>query len=166
MSDTYMVQKPSKFMAGAFAALTLALAGCASTYGANTVSSSGVGYASTVKEGTVTAFREVTIRPDNSILGAATGAILGGLAGSELGGGDKAQTAGAVGGAVLGGLAGNELGKGMNTRRGFAYTIRFDNGDIKEIVQGGDIFIQPGTRVYVTFGADRVTVAPAAYSAY
>ena len=161
MSDTNMVQKPSKLMAGAFAALTLALvAGCASTYGANQVSSAGVGYASTVKEGTVTAVRPVTIKPEGSILGAATGAILGGLAGSELGGGDKAQTAGAIGGAVLGGVAGNEIGKGVNTRQGFAYTVRFDTGDIKEIVQGGDIYIQPGSRVYVTFGADRVTVAP------
>lgn len=162
-SQTATVKTPSKMMAGAFAALTLALAGCASGYGANTVSSSGVGYASTVREGTVTAVREVRIRPDNSFLGAATGAVLGGLAGSELGGGDKAQTAGAVGGAVLGGVAGNEAGKAMNTRQGFAYTIRFASGEIKEIVQGADIYIQPGTRVYVTFGADKVTVAPAGY---
>ena len=162
-SETATVKTPSKMMAGAFAALTLALAGCASGYGANTVSSSGVGYASTVREGTVTAVREVTIRPDNSVLGAATGAVLGGLAGSDLGGGDKAQTAGAIGGAVIGGVAGNEAGKAMNTRKGFAYTVRFDSGEIKEIVQGADIFIQPGSRVYVTFGADRVTVTPAGY---
>lgn len=162
-TETVTVKTPSKMMAGAFAALTLALAGCASGYGANTVSSTGVGYASTVREGTVTAVREVTIRPDQSILGVATGAVLGGLAGSELGGGDKAQTAGAVGGAVLGGLAGNELGKGVNTRRGFAYTIRFDSGDVKEIVQGADIYIQPGSRVNVTFGQNRVTVSPAGY---
>ena len=148
------IQKPSRMMAGAFAALTLALAGCASNYGANTVSSTGVGYASTVREGTITAVREVTIRPEQNILGAATGAILGGLAGS--------QTAGAVGGAVLGGLAGNELGKGMNTRRGFAYTIRFDNGEVSEVVQGADVVMYPGTRVYVTYG-ERVTVAPQQY---
>lgn len=162
-TETVTVKTPSKMMAGAFAALTLALAGCASGYGANTVSSTGVGYASTVREGTVTAVREVTIRPDNSILGVATGAVLGGLAGSELGGGSKAQTAGAVGGAVLGGVAGNEAGKAINTRKGFAYTVRFDSGEIKEIVQGADIFIQPGTRVNVTFGADKVSVAPAGY---
>ena len=36
-------------------------------------------------------------------------------------------------------------------------------GEIKEIVQGADIFIQPGTRVNVTFGADKVSVAPAGY---
>ncbi|MEQ8557878.1 MAG: glycine zipper 2TM domain-containing protein [Henriciella sp.] len=162
-TETATVKTPSRMMAGAFAALTLALAGCASGYGANTVSSSSVGYASTVREGTVTSVREVVIRPDNSVIGVATGAILGGLAGSELGGGDKAQTAGAVGGAVLGGIAGNEVGKGVNTKRGFAYTVRFNDGNVKEIVQGNDIYIQPGTRVNVTFREDRVTVAPAGY---
>ena len=162
-TQTATVKTPSKMMAGAFAALTLALAGCASGYGANTVSPSGVGYASQVEYGTVSAVREVTIRPDNSVLGVATGAVLGGLAGSELGGGDKAQTAGAVGGAVLGGLAGNELGKGMNTRRGYAYTIRFEDGHVAEIVQGADVYLQPGTRVAVTYRGDRTTVAPAGY---
>ena len=99
------IQKPSRMMAGAFAALTLALAGCASNCGANTVSSTGVGYASTVREGTITAVREVTIRPEQNILGAATGAILGGLAGSELGGGDKAQPDCGGGGGGGGGVA-------------------------------------------------------------
>ena len=163
MTTATPVKTPSRMMAGAFAALTLALAGCASAYGANTVSSSSVGYASTVREGTVTAVREVVIRPDNSVIGVATGAVLGGLAGSELGGGDKAQTAGAIGGAVLGGIAGNEVGKGVNTKKGFAYTIRFADGTVKEIVQGNDIYIQPGTRVNVTFREDRVIVSPSGY---
>ena len=163
MTSVMTLKAPSKMIAGAFAALTLTLAGCAGTYGANTVDSNSVGYASTVRQGTITAVREVTIRPDKSFLGAATGAVLGGLAGSELGGGDKAQTAGAVGGAVLGGLAGNELGKGANTRRGFAYTIRFDSGEVAEIVQGADIYMYPGNRVNVTYNADRVTVSPAQY---
>ena len=112
-----------------------------------------------MRSGVVTTYREVQIKPEQSWLGAATGAVLGGLAGSELGGGDKAQTAGAVGGAVLGGVAGNEAGKALNTRRGYAYTVRFDNGQVAEIIQGGDIFIQPGTRVNVTYG-DRVRVVP------
>ena len=165
---TATVAKPSKAMAGAFAALTLILAGCASTYGANTVSPNDVGYASQVEMGTITDVREVTIRPENNMIGAATGAVLGGLAGSELGGGDKARTAGAVGGAVLGGLGGNELGKGMNTRRGFAYTARLDNGRMVEVTQGADIAMYPGQRVNVTYGGGRTTVSPAqgGYSRY
>ncbi|MCZ4296872.1 glycine zipper 2TM domain-containing protein [Henriciella marina] len=166
-TNTSRVAKPSRLMAGAFVALTMTLAGCASTYGANTVSPNEIGYASQVELGTISDVREVTIRPDNSILGAATGAVLGGLAGSELGGGDKAQTAGAVGGAVLGGLAGNELGKGMNTRRGFAYTVQLDSGRTVEVVQGADIAMYPGQRVNVTYGGGRTTVSPAqGYSRY
>ena len=164
--ETATAAKPSKAMAGAFAVLTLILAGCASTYGANTVSPNDVGYASQVEIGTITDVREVTIRPENNVLGAATGAVLGGLAGSELGGGDKARTAGAVGGAVLGGLGGNELGKGMNTRRGFAYTVRLDNGRVTEVIQGADIAMYPGQRVNVTYAAGRTTVSPAQGGGY
>ena len=161
-TETATVKTPNKMMAGAFAALTLALAGCASGYGANTVNSSDVGYASTVREGTVTAVREVVIRPDKSVIGVATGAVLGGLAGSELGGGDKAQTAGAIGGAVLGGIAGNEAGKALGKSQGYAYIVRFSTGDVKEIIQGADVYIAPGTPVDIIAGADGWKLVPAA----
>jgi outer membrane lipoprotein SlyB len=154
-------RSPRLALVAAVSAVALALGGCASNYGGNTVSASGVGYASTVRPGVVEAVREVKITKEQSILGSVTGAVLGGIAGSELGGGDKAQTAGAIGGAVLGGIAGNEAGKALGTSKGFAYMVRFDDGTVKEIVQGADILIQPGTRVNVTFGQDRVRVAPA-----
>ncbi len=140
-------------------ALVLAT-GCAGGYGANETTASGVGYASTVREGTIVGVREVTISPDQNYLGAATGAVLGGLAGSQLGGGDVARTAGGVGGAVAGGVAGNEMSKAFNKRRGYAYMVKFDTGEIKEITQGIDIFMQVGTPVFVTFGANKTTVAP------
>lgn len=155
-----MRQTPSKFMAGAFAALTLALAGCAGSYGAGQATPATVGQASSVYEGTVLSVNEVQIRPDNSIIGAGVGAILGGLAGSELGGGDKAKTAGTVGGVVIGGVAGNEAGKALNTRKGFSYVVRLSNGDIKEIVQGADLYMPPNSRVLVTFRADGPRVTP------
>ncbi|MFN7056449.1 glycine zipper 2TM domain-containing protein [Hyphomonas sp.] len=149
-----------KMAAGALAALTLMLAGCANSYGPGTASPGAVGQASTVYTGVVTSVREVTIRSDNSIIGTAAGAVLGGIAGSELGGGSKANTAGAIGGAVIGGIAGNEAGKAVGTRRGFAYIIRFDNGEVREIVQGADIYIQPGTPVNAIAGADGWRVVP------
>ena len=153
-------QTPSKAMAGVFAAFTMVLAGCAGGYGANEVSTSSVREAATIRTGVVTSVREVVITKDNSILGAATGAVLGGLAGSEIGGGDKAQTAGGVAGAVLGGIAGNEAGKALGKRNGFAYVVRFDSGEVKEIVQGADIYIAPGTPVNVVFRTDGVVVTP------
>lgn len=160
-TQVLLQRRPGRVVAGAFAAMTLALAGCAGSYGANEVSTTGVREAATVRSGTVTAVREVRIRPDRSVIGAATGAVLGGLAGSELGGGDKAETAGAIGGAVLGGVAGSEAGKAINTRQGYAYTVRFDSGEVKEIVQGADVYIAPGNPVNVTFRTDGVVVTPA-----
>lgn len=152
---------PRQVVAGAFAALTLTLAGCASTYGAGTVSSGSVNQMQTVYYGTVTSVRQVTIKPERSLIGTATGAVLGGLAGSELGGGDKAQTAGAIGGAVLGGLAGNEAGKAVGTKQGYAYVVQLENGQTSEIIQSADVYIAPGTPVVVTRSADGfVTVSP------
>lgn len=136
------------------------LAGCAGGYGATQSTPSQVGQAVSVRQGRVVSVREVRITPDNSIIGAVTGAVLGGLAGSELGGGDKAKTAGGIGGAVIGGIAGNQAGKALNTRAGYAYIVQFDNGDTREIVQGADIYMAPGSRVNVSFG-DTVKVSPA-----
>ncbi len=157
------IKAPNKLMAGIFAAMTLAVTGCASTNGANTVSSNSVGYAMTVKPGTVTNVRAVTIKPDRSIIGTATGAVLGGLAGSELGGGDKAQTAGAIGGAVLGGLAGNMAGTALGTKQGMAVTVEFNDGNVKAFIQPADIAIQPGQRVNVEFREDGAYVVPVQY---
>lgn len=152
--------KTFKMAAGAMAVMSMALAGCASTYNSSTVTPGSVGQASTVYTGYVQSVREVTIRSDRSLIGTATGAVLGGLAGSELGGGDKAQTAGAIGGAVLGGMAGNQAGKAVGTKRGYAYTVRFDNGEVREITQGADIYIQPGTPVNAVAGADGWRITP------
>ncbi|MEM9937859.1 MAG: glycine zipper 2TM domain-containing protein [Pseudomonadota bacterium] len=161
--DILARKKPNKMMAGAFAAMTLALSACATGNGAGTVSTTAVGSAATVRQGTVVAVREVTIKPDNSVLGAATGAVLGGLAGSELGGGDKANTAGGVAGAVLGGLAGNAAGTALGTKPGLAVTVDFGNGDLKEIVQPADLIVQPGQVVNVAFRTDGVFVSPATF---
>ena len=143
------------------AGLMLAVTGCASSYGAGEVYSPGVGEAATVREGTIVSVRPVQIKPDQNYIGAATGAILGGLAGSQLGGGDTARTAGGVAGAVAGGVIGNEVSKAGNTRPGYAYVIDFGNGQLKEVVQGADVYIEPGRRVFVTFSTDRVRVTPA-----
>ena len=156
-SLTFFSKSRTAVIAG-LGALTLTLGACANSGGTRTPGS--VGYASTVKEGVVQSVNGVTIRPDNSILGAGVGAVLGGLAGSELGGGDKARTAGAIGGAVLGGLAGNEAGKALNTQNGFSYIVKFDTGEVKEIVLKGDAPIPAGTPVNVVFANDGVQIYP------
>ncbi|MEL6322743.1 MAG: glycine zipper 2TM domain-containing protein [Pseudomonadota bacterium] len=146
--------------AAALGSLMLMTAGCATTYGANEVSPNAVRTAATVRPGVVLSVREVTIRPENSAVGAGAGAILGGLLGSQVGGRDTTQAIGAVGGAVLGGLAGNAAGRAAGTARGFAYVVEFENGEAREIVQGADVLIAPGTPVNVTFRADGAIVTP------
>jgi outer membrane lipoprotein SlyB len=151
---------PRSLLAASAITLAVTLGGCVNGYGAGNVSAGSVGQSATVYTGSVTSVREVIIKPDNSIIGAASGAVLGGIAGSEIGQGDKAETAGAIGGAVLGGIAGNEAGKALGTRRGYAYIVRFDNGEVKEIVQGADVFIQVGTPVNIIARADGWKVTP------
>ena len=163
-TDMIAIKAPKKLLAGALVAMSMAVTGCQSTYGANTVNSSSVGYAMTVKPGVVTNVRAVTIKPDRSIIGTATGAVLGGIAGSELGGGDKAQTAGAIGGAVLGGIAGNMIGTAAGTKQGIAVTVEFNDGNVKAFVQPADTNIQPGQRVNVEFREDGAYVVPVQYA--
>jgi len=149
-------------VAATFGAFAMSVTACAN-YG-NTRTPGSVGYASTVKEGTITAVNPVTIKPDKSFIGAGIGAVLGGLAGSELGGGDKAKTAGGVVGAVGGAIAGNEAGKALNTRNGWSYIIKFDDGVSKEIVLKGNDAIPAGSRVNVIFATDGVTIQPTQYA--
>lgn len=149
-------------LAAALGALTLALAGCATPLGPNNVGQSSVGHASTVRPGVVTSVREVTIQgQDKNGIGTGAGAVIGGLLGSQVGGRGTTQAIGAVGGAVLGGLAGNAATRAANTSRGLAYVVRFENGESREIVQGPDLYIQPGTAVDVTFRPDGVVISPA-----
>ena len=157
-------QAPKKLFAGAFVAMSLAVAGCQTGSSANTVRPGDAGYAITVKPGVVTSTRAVTIQPDRSIIGTATGAVLGGIAGSELGGGDKANTAGAIGGAVLGGIAGNMIGTAAGTKQGLAITVQFDDGNVKAFIQPADTNFQPGQPVNVEFRPDGAYVVPVQYA--
>lgn len=140
--------------------LAVALGSCASNYGAGDTPASSVGQTATVREGFVVSVRAVKIQPDQNYLGAGVGAVLGGLAGSQIGGGREENAAGAIAGAVAGGVIGNQVSKAGNTRDGFAYVIDFGGGKIQEVTQGADVYIQPGTPVYVSFGTDRVRVWP------
>ena len=153
--------KPSKPFAAAFAALALALAGCASGLGANTYERSAVGTVARVDEGTVVASRSIMIEGSqtSSTVGTAAGAAIGGIAGSEVGGDRKANTAGAVIGAVAGGVLGNAIGKAATSQNGFAYTVRLRSGELVTITQGGDLPIANGTPVLVEYGA-RARVIP------
>jgi outer membrane lipoprotein SlyB len=153
--------KPSKPFAAAFAALALALAGCASGLGANTYERGSVGTVARVDEGTVVASRSIMIEGSqtSSTIGTAAGAAIGGVAGSQVGGGREENAIGAVVGAVAGGVIGNAIGNSATRQNGFAYTVRLRSGELVSITQGGDLPIANGTPVLVEYGA-RARVIP------
>lgn len=155
-------RRPRLLTAGLLGALMLTATACAAG-GANSVSRGSVGHASTVRQATVTSVREVTINDNNGVgtqVATTAGAAIGGLLGSQVGGRRSTQAIGAVGGAVVGGVAGNAIGRTIGTSQGLAYVVRFQNGEIREIIQGNDVYIQPGTPVSVVFRPDGAVVAP------
>ena len=153
--------KPSRPFAAAFAALALALAGCASGLGANSYEHAAVGTVARVDEGTVVASRSIVIEGSRTgaTVGTATGAAIGGIAGSQVGGGNEENAIGAVVGAVAGGVIGNAIGNNANRQPGFAYTVRLRSGELVTITQGGDLPLANGTPVLVEYG-ERARVIP------
>ncbi len=147
-------------LGAAAAAALIALTGCATNYNARTVSPTAVRTAAPIRTGVVESVSEVTIRPDNSQVGAGVGAVAGGIAGSQIGGDRAVNALGALGGAVVGGLIGNAAGRAAQTQTGYAYIVRFDSGEVREIVQGPDVLIAPGTPVNVVFRGDGAIVTP------
>lgn len=148
-------------LTGFLAAVMLGVSACATPVGANDVSRGAVRQAATVRPAIVVSVREVTIRgSDKRGIGTGAGAVIGGLLGSQVGGRGSTQAIGAVGGAVLGGVAGNAATRAATTQNGLAYVVEFENGEQREIVQGADVYIQPGTEVNVTFREDGAIVSP------
>ena len=48
----------------------------------------------------------------------------------------------------------------LGTKQGYAYIVRFSNGEVKEIIQGADVYIAPGTQVDIIAGADGWKLVP------
>ena len=151
--------KRSALAAAAVMGVATALGACASGVGAGDYSRSQVGQVTRVEPGIVLRVRPVRIEGTRTIVGPATGAAIGGVAGSTVGGGDEERAIMAIAGAVLGGLAGAAVEEGVTRREGYAYTVRTQDGEIVNIVQGADLVIQPGAPVYVEYG-QRARVVP------
>ena len=159
-SITSPVLRGGRFMAVAASLSVLAaLAGCAtggnsgSVYRQNQVQREQI-----VRFGTIESVRPVTIERDQTGVGTIGGAVVGGVAGSAIGGG-RGSIITSVLGAIAGGVAGNAIEGGVGKQQGLELTVRFENGEIRSIVQGADEQFYPGDRVRVLSGtgATRVT---------
>jgi outer membrane lipoprotein SlyB len=144
----------------ALAALSFTISACASDMGSSTYGRHEVGRASYVDFGTVLDVRPVRITSDEPGAGTLAGAVIGGAVGSQIGEGDAARVVGVVGGALLGGAVGSAIEEDVNSRDGYEYTIRMENGDVMTVVQEADgPPIRSGTRVRILDG-DRIRIVP------
>jgi outer membrane lipoprotein SlyB len=80
------------------------------------------------------------------------GAVVGGIAGSGVSSGKREANIGAVLGAIAGTVAGQAIEERANRRDGLEITLKYDNGDVRVIVQEADVDVKPGDRVRVVSG--------------
>lgn len=128
----------------------LFLTGCAThEKSASTYSAHQAQREQTVRFAVVEGVREVTIDRGSHGTGTAAGAVVGGVAGSTVGG-RREGIVGAVLGAVAGGIVGQAIENSANKKAALEITLRYDNGDLRAIVQEIDEqrFV-PGERVRV-----------------
>ena len=153
------MRKP-RLLIASFAALALALGGCASNLTGDTYSRAEARTVQTVRMGTIEALRPVQIEGTKTPIGAGAGAVFGGVAGSGVGGG-RGSTVAAVIGAVAGGLLGAMTEEGLTRTQGVEITVREDDGSLRAYVQEveeNQIFrVGQRVRILTVNGTSRVT---------
>ena len=140
-------------------ALVLMTAACAPNINSNHYATSAAGTVGQAVSCTVVSVRQVNVSSSDSQVGAVLGAIGGGVAGSTIGHG-RGSLLGALGGAALGGIAGNYAQDGLSRQAGVEYIVRLDNGAMRTITQGTDVYMQPGQKCFLLYG-DQSRVIPA-----
>lgn len=141
------------------AAATAMITGCAADINSNHYATSGTGAVGQVMSCTVVNVRQVNVSSSDSSAGAVLGAIGGGVAGSTIGHG-RGSVLGALGGAALGGIAGNAAQGGLTKQDGVEYIVKLDNGSLRTITQGTDVYMQPGQKCFLLYG-EQSRVIPA-----
>tara|TARA_B100001564_G_C20314837_1_gene522923 strand:- start:68 stop:490 length:423 start_codon:yes stop_codon:yes gene_type:complete len=138
-------------------------------------------------EGVILSARPITIKGSDNLSDNAAGGLAGGLAGGIGGaaiGKGKGSAAAAVGGAVAGAVVGALAQEYLSTGEGIEYIIKVDTKNLKSdyyegstimrnaiasattnglitVVQGNDVQISEGRKVYVIFSDKRTRVIAA-----
>ena len=136
----------------AVSALVLMISACAANIDSSHYNTSATGSVGQVIPCTVVSVRQVTVSSEDSSAGAVLGAIGGGVAGSTIGHG-RGSVLGALGGAALGSIAGNAAQGGLTKQGGLEYIVKLDNGTMRAITQGTDVYMQPGQKCYLMYGS-------------
>ena len=132
--------------------LAVLLSGCAANINSDHYSTSSTGSVGQVMPCTVVSVRQVNVSSSDSSAGGLIGAIGGGVAGSTIGHG-RSSVLGALGGAALGALAGDFAQGEMSKQTGVEYIVKLDNGSMRTITQGTDVYMQPGQKCYLMYGS-------------
>lgn len=168
-----------------FIILATFISGCARDLSSNVYSSDST--LSLTLEGEVVSVRPIKVKESERLSdnagGMAAGGIAGGVLGSTVGQGGG-TTAAIVGGAIAGAVVGTILQDKLGESKGYEYLIKVDTSKIKSnyyegstamrnvissavtsglitVVQGTDIVIREGQKVYVIFSDKRTRIIPA-----
>lgn len=131
--------------------LAVLLSGCASNINSDHYATSSTGSVGQVMPCTVVSVRQVNVSSSDSSAGSVLGAIGGGVAGSTIGHG-RGSVLGALGGAALGAIAGDFAEGELSKQTGVEYIVKLDNGAMRTITQGTDVYMQSGQRCYLLYG--------------
>lgn len=123
----------------------LLINGCANNFSSTGYKSSKVGSIATSLPCTVLSVRKVLIESDNNTIGTLGGAVAGAALGQAVGGG-RGRTIATVAGALAGAAVGNAAQNAMSKQEGLEYTVKMGNGELKTIVQGTDVVLEPGAK--------------------
>lgn len=163
-----------------FIILATFISGCASDLSSNVYSSDST--LSLTLEGEVVSVRPIKVK-ESERLSDNAGGIAGGVLGSTVGQGGG-TTAAIVGGAIAGAVVGTILQDKLGESKGYEYLIKVDTSKIKSnyyegstamrnvissavtsglitVVQGTDIVLREGQKVYVIFSDKRTRIIPA-----
>lgn len=115
-------------------------------------------------EGVILAARRINARAVSNYgtnnMGAGIGAILGGIGGSQFGKGTGNLLATAAG-ALLGGAAGSYAGAAISHEEAVEYVVKTSNNQTLYIVQGAQLPLSVGQRVWVIGPRSEQSIVPA-----
>jgi outer membrane lipoprotein SlyB len=132
--------------------ISVTLAGCVSSMSGDTYTRDQARQVEEVRMATVENVRPVMIEGTKSQIGTTAGAIIGGIGGSNVGAG-KGSAVGSVLGAVAGGLVGSAAEEGVTRQSAQEITIRYEDGRMVAVTQGGNEKFQAGDKVRVLSGS-------------
>ena len=134
------------------ACVALLTSACAANINSDHYATSSTGSVGQVMPCTVVSVRQVNVSSSDSSAGSVLGAIGGGVAGSTIGHG-RGSVLGALSGAALGALAGDFAEDELSKQTGVEYIVKLDNGAMRTITQGTDVYMQPGQKCYLLYGS-------------